>query len=123
MHGCGGWGHLITDYGSGFWISQQAVRILFDVEDGYTKMDATVENLKKIILNHFKIESKFSLLNIFYGPKFDKAKIASLCEALALEGSNDPVIAGIFNEAGCHLAKMLVAVSKNFDQVSFEFLY
>uniref|UniRef100_A0AC34G5I7 N-acetyl-D-glucosamine kinase n=1 Tax=Panagrolaimus sp. ES5 TaxID=591445 RepID=A0AC34G5I7_9BILA len=120
VYGCGGWGHLITDYASGFWISQQAVRILFDVEDGYTKMEETVENLKKIILNHFKIESKLSLLNIFYGPKFEKAKIASLCEALALEGSNDPIISGIFHEAGCHLAKMLIAVSKNFDQEMYD---
>uniref|UniRef100_A0A914Q061 Uncharacterized protein n=1 Tax=Panagrolaimus davidi TaxID=227884 RepID=A0A914Q061_9BILA len=95
--------------------------MLFDVEDGYTKFENTaVENLKKIILNHFKIEHKSSLLNIFYGPTFNKAKIASLCETLALEASDDPIIARFFYDAGCHLAKMLIAVSKNFDQEMYD---
>ena len=123
VHGCGGHGHLINDYGSGYWISQQAVTLLFDIVDGFIKVDHPVEHLNHVILKHFNLENKLSLLNIFYGSKFNKAKIASLCEALASEASADPLIAQVFHDAGIRLGKMLVAVSKNFDQVCIFFYY
>uniref|UniRef100_A0AC34QQB6 N-acetyl-D-glucosamine kinase n=1 Tax=Panagrolaimus sp. JU765 TaxID=591449 RepID=A0AC34QQB6_9BILA len=120
VFGCGGWGHLIGDGGSGSWIALKAIRIIFDVDDGLVRETDSIEHLRHVILKHFKIKDKSGLLDILYGNKFHKAHVASLCHSLANEAVGDPIIEKLFYDAGHILGRHLVAVSKNFDQGMFD---
>ncbi|KAE9554931.1 hypothetical protein FO519_001828 [Halicephalobus sp. NKZ332] len=120
VFGCGGWGHLIGDGGSGSWIALKAIRKLFDVDDGLVIENDSIENMRAVILKHFKVEDKCGLLDILYGSKFSKANMASVCEALAKNCKGDRIIEKLFYDAGHILGRHLVAVSKNFDQGMFD---
>ena len=120
VFGCGGWGHLIGDGGSGSWIAIKAIRRLFDVDDGLLIESHSIEKMREVILKHFNVRDKFGLLDILYGSKFNKANIASVCEALAKNCKGDPIIEKLFYDAGHILGRHLVAVSKNFDQVKLK---
>ena len=102
VHGVGGWGHLIGDGGSGFWITMRfsfftifndnfrAVKRIFDAEDGLLERGVNVQlelqrisAVKRELLQHFGIQSKLALLDILYNPHFSKSYIASFCKPLA----------------------------------------
>uniref|UniRef100_A0A7E4W0T1 N-acetyl-D-glucosamine kinase n=1 Tax=Panagrellus redivivus TaxID=6233 RepID=A0A7E4W0T1_PANRE len=120
VFGCGGWGHLIGDGGSGYWIAQRAIQQVFDIDDGLVAPTSDIGPLKNAILKHFKVNDKVGLLDILYGSGFSKARLASLCEPLAELAASDPVAAAIFYDAGHLIGRHLIAVSKNFDQGMFE---
>lgn len=119
VYGCGGWGHLIGDGGSGYWIASKAIRKIFDVDDGLVIENNSIDHLKEVVLKHFGVSNKLGLLDILYGNKFSKANVASLCESLSNTASGDPIIEKIFYDAGHILGRHLIAVSSNFDQLMF----
>lgn len=58
MHRCGGWGHLLGDEGSGYWISQRAIKIYFDHEDNKVRSQHSVEAVKECVREHFGIKDR-----------------------------------------------------------------
>lgn len=115
---CGGWGHLLGDEASGFWISQKAVKTIFDTEDNFDVSPYDISTVKKIVLDHFKVEDKFGLLEHCY-VNFSKTFFAGLCAKLAkvaLE-EEDPLSCYLFNEAGKALGKHLIAVLPQINQI------
>uniref|UniRef100_A0A1I7XTA5 N-acetyl-D-glucosamine kinase n=1 Tax=Heterorhabditis bacteriophora TaxID=37862 RepID=A0A1I7XTA5_HETBA len=109
--GVGGWGHIIGDGGSGYWIANRAIRILFDDDDGLSPACAPTDVLRELFLKHFHIKDKVEILEYLYS-KFQKSYIASFTIVLA-EHANDPVIAKLFFDAGEILGKHFrVAVSR-----------
>uniref|UniRef100_A0A915EG78 N-acetyl-D-glucosamine kinase n=1 Tax=Ditylenchus dipsaci TaxID=166011 RepID=A0A915EG78_9BILA len=85
VHSVGGWGHLIGDGGSGFWITMRAIKIVFDCEDGLAECAFDIAKVKEELLKHFGLRNKMELIsNILYGDRFEKPRIASFCSCLAL---------------------------------------
>ena len=69
----GGWGHLLDDGGSGYWVGIKALRHAFMAYDGRAGDTVLVEMFK----NHFCIEDLSHCVDVVYGEYAkDKAKIA-----------------------------------------------
>lgn len=114
---CGGWGHLIGDEGSGYWIAQRAIKIYFDHEDNLKECEHDITHVKNIISAYFQVKDRPSLLSYFYG-NFEKGKIAGLCKQLA-EGAvqtKDPVCCSLFYDAGKMLARHILALAPKMNQ-------
>ncbi|XP_013417674.1 N-acetyl-D-glucosamine kinase-like isoform X2 [Lingula anatina] len=114
---CGGWGHLMSDEGSAYWMTQKALKMLFDHEDNLFPCPYDVTFVKQTMRNHFKIESQMDLLEHLY-TKFDKSFIASMSKELskgALE-KKDPLCCHVFCEAGKILARHVLAVAAKADK-------
>ncbi|KHJ87031.1 hypothetical protein OESDEN_13202 [Oesophagostomum dentatum] len=65
--------------------------------------------LRKLLLQHFKIENKVDILEHLYN-KFQKSKIASFTKTMA-EHIDDPVIHKLFFDAGEILGKQFVVAA------------
>ncbi|XP_065182821.1 N-acetyl-D-glucosamine kinase-like [Sycon ciliatum] len=111
-HNCGGWGHSIGDEGSAWWIANQAVRIVFQHQDGLTEAPADITWLKNKVYSFFEMENGFGILPHLYDD-FKKPKFAQLCKIMATEGSDDPVVQHIFQQAGWYLGKHVRAVARH----------
>ncbi|GMT14933.1 hypothetical protein PFISCL1PPCAC_6230, partial [Pristionchus fissidentatus] len=116
LEGVGGWGHAIGDGGSGYWIANRAMRLLFDVEDGME--EANIERLRKVILEYFSLTDKVQLLDLLYS-KFDKCKMASVTAKLAVN-VDDPTISRLFHDAGGILGKQMRALVRKIPEEDTE---
>ncbi|GFY60196.1 n-acetyl-D-glucosamine kinase [Trichonephila inaurata madagascariensis] len=85
---CGGWGHLLGDEASAMWISQKAVKTVFDDEDNLVKCPYDVSKVKELMLQHFKVVDKFGILEHCYA-NFNKTSFAGLCAKLAEAATKD----------------------------------
>lgn len=109
-HTCGGWGHMLGDEGSAWWIVKRAVKQAIDHLDGMERSDHDVQLVWRLIREHFRVERTAELLEHFYA-KFDKSIMAGLCERLALAaGEGDALCAELFRAAGERLARATVAL-------------
>lgn len=114
---CGGWGHLLGDEASGFWIAMKAVKTYFDHEDKKIICPHPMEDVKNAIFEYFNIKDRFDLLVPCY-ESFKKEHIAGLCKSLAdLASKGDPLCKEIFAAAGKELAMHLLAMT---DEISEE---
>src|SRR4029450_7542857 len=76
----GGWGHIIGDEGSGYWIGRQAVQAVMRDADG--RGPAT--RLTKQVLAPFAVPSASGLVHIVYGPHSTNRTIAMLGPAVQM---------------------------------------
>lgn len=73
--------------------------------DNFEKSPYPIENIWKLIKEHFSIETRLEILTHCYA-KFDKPFYASLCKKLSHAANNgDPLALHLFREAGNHLAR------------------
>lgn len=108
---CGGWGHLLGDEASAMWISLKAVKTFFDDEDNLVKCPYDTSKVKQLMLQHFKVNDKFGILEHCYA-NFNKSFFAGLCAKLAeaARDEKDPLCCNCFYEAGKVLGAMVVAL-------------
>src|SRR3989442_13822655 len=81
----GGWGHMIGDEGSGYWIGREAVAAVMRAADG--RGPAT--RLSDDILAHFSVNDVSRLPRIVYDPEVPRMRVAALgpiVEGAASEG-------------------------------------
>jgi len=115
---CGGYGHLLQDKGSAYWISAKAVKICLNCADRYrlSPNGHPVDPVWDAVKTYFGISDSPDLLSIFYH-NFDKCKIAELCRRLSeLADSGDELSKWLFRRAGSDLAKHIQAVYPDVDQ-------
>jgi len=101
---CGGWGYLVGDEGSGYYIGRTAVRYTLQSYD--TILPATV--LTDIICEAFDLETIDQIIPAIYSGAVSRIDIANLAPAvLDAEVQGDQVALMIIEEAGKSLGKLV----------------
>ena len=111
----GGWGHIIGDEGSGYWIGKQILRTYVNFLD-YNESPLDFLDLLPTIQQIFP--NRQSIINTVYNsPKTEVAKLATLY----LDYSNNIFLASIAQQAGKDIAKALLSCNQeNNITVAFE---
>lgn len=108
----GGWGHIIGDEGSGYWIGRQAVQAVMRDADGRGPSTSLTQN----VLAHFDVPSASSLVYIVYGPQGASRSIAMLGPSVQLASeSGDAVASAILDRAAMELALAARSVAERLD--------
>ncbi|RVE41783.1 hypothetical protein evm_013569 [Chilo suppressalis] len=76
QHGCGGWGYLLGDEGSAYWIAHRAVKAVFDDIDGLNPSPHSIHSVWEVIREHFNADTRADLLTHAY-KHFDKPLFAA----------------------------------------------
>ncbi|XP_072353829.1 N-acetyl-D-glucosamine kinase isoform X1 [Scyliorhinus torazame] len=114
--GCGGWGHLLGDEGSAYWMSHLAIKTVYDAIDNYKHTPFNICLVEKAMYSYFQISDQMALLTHMYR-NFEKSKIAGFCRKLAeAAAAGDQLSCHIFQRAGQELAQHVVAVLPHVDQ-------
>ncbi|CAL1673750.1 unnamed protein product [Lasius platythorax] len=112
IHGCGGWGHIMGDEGSAYWIAHRACKYVFDDIDGFTEAPESISYVWPAMRSYFNVTDRKGILPYLYA-NFDKSVIAGFAKEIAIGCErDDPLCLKIFEEAGCLLAKHIIALSK-----------
>ncbi|XP_076461090.1 N-acetyl-D-glucosamine kinase-like [Babylonia areolata] len=114
---CGGWGYLIGDEGSAFWIARRALKTTLDHDDNLVHCPYDVSYVKTAMMKYFEIEDWPDLLPYLY-TNFEVSKIAGFCVPIA-EGAvekKDPLCCSIFKEAGKFMAAHIIALAPKMDK-------
>ncbi len=103
----GGWGYLMGDEGSAYWIALQAINACTRAEDG--RIPATW--LKRAILEHFGVDSLGALHRLIYSGQLSRADLASAARTVSDAARlGERVATRILSSAGRELGLMAVVV-------------
>lgn len=105
----GGWGHMMGDEGSAYWISHRCVKKIFDSMDNFVVSQFDISVAKKIMFEYFKVSDQMGMLDHLY-TNFSKAHFSGLCLHLSKAAvSGDEFLRSIFFDAGIALANHILA--------------
>ena len=110
---CGGWGYLLGDEGSGFWIAVQGLNAALRASD----RSGPPTSLLTGFLQHVGIRSASQLVDHVYREQIDRRELARLSQVVIDQSESDPVAGEILDSAAVHLAEL---VSTLVDQLGFD---
>lgn len=105
----GGWGYLLGDEGSGYWIAAEGLRCALRAADGVSEPTG----LGALALRHFDVRDFHELTRAVYAERIDRERLATFAievERAAREG--DASARRIIAEAAMWLCRLVVAVAK-----------
>ena len=103
----GGWGHLLGDEGSGYWIGLEAIKVVLRARDGVVPKTQLEEEL----MVRFQVDCERDLLNKVYSGNIAEEQIAGLVplvDSLARRG--DEAAIRIMERAAAHLMELGVVM-------------
>jgi N-acetylglucosamine kinase-like BadF-type ATPase len=104
---CGGWGHLLGDEGSGYWIGLAGMRAAVAYRDGRAPWTALVPRL----LEFYNLARIEDLDDLVYGD-LDKGGVAAFAVAVSATAAQaDPIALRILRQAGQQLAEQVCVVA------------
>lgn len=111
----GGWGHLIGDEGSAYWIGRQVLSLFSQMADHRLKQSA----LYDVVMDALVIEEPSHIIKAIYQHSQPKQAIASLSKACFLASEKkDKKAIKIFNDAAIELSKLVKCLSyKSLDTI------
>lgn len=74
---CGGWGYILGDEGSAYWIARQTIKSVIDHEEGLIPSRYSTARARKIIFDYFKVK-KIYIYKLFTVSMF--AKLSQISE-------------------------------------------
>ena len=96
-----GWGPLLGDRGSGYWLGESAIRASIAAFDGAAEETALQESL----LKYFEVENLPALVGVVYASDFRRDRVAGFVpQVLAAARAGDKVAAQLLQNAGRYLA-------------------
>ncbi|CAL8099022.1 unnamed protein product [Calicophoron daubneyi] len=106
----GGYGYLLGDGGSAYWIVQNTLQMFLRIYDGLMSWEHDIQQVQEIIYKFFSIEHPSGLLSHFY-TNFSKGKVALLCKNLSdAARKGEPLCTHVFEKAGEELGHHTKAV-------------
>ena len=111
----GGWGYLLGDEGSGYWIGREAVRRVLRWSQQPTAGDEG-EALTRIVLEHAAVAEPADLIGAFHDHP-DRSHWARLARPVCeLAASGDAVASELAVAAAEHLAELVLTVARAMDE-------
>lgn len=108
----GGWGPLIGDEGSGFWIALEAIKRAVKASENRAKKT----KLEESIINYFDFNTLQELIPFIYERELPRREIASLTpRVMELAEMGDCVAEEIINEAVSELALLVSSLAARLD--------
>jgi N-acetylglucosamine kinase-like BadF-type ATPase len=116
----GGWGYVLGDEGSGYWIGRSALRAVLREADQRGPQTA----LTPLLLRHFGVTQAQNIIHEVYHSNLKPAAIGSLAQCVqAAFGRGDRVAIGILRGAADELEASALSVARRLDMIGTPFLF
>ena len=116
----GGWGYVLGDEGSGYWIGRLALRAVVHHADGRGRATSLTPRL----LGHFGLTSATELIHRVYREELGPGAIAALARYVQqARDESDLVAAGILDQAAEELVAAAAAVMKRLEMHNERFTF
>ena len=110
----GGWGHVLGDEGSGYWIGLQAIKAALR---SWSRVSSKTR-LEEPVMQRFEASTDLDLINKVYSGESSDADIAKFVPLVVSQAqSGDKVSDDILNRAAHHLTRIAAAALENLGEL------